>query len=229
MPYNGVIFKAALFSLVFAITPSSFAQDVEELYKDNCAECHNAYRLGGMGPALLPENLKRLRKKAAVDVIKNGRIATQMPAFAQKLSEKEIKALVEYVYTPLKETPVWGMNEIKASQIIHNKEEDLPNKPVYEVDDLLNMFLVVELGDHHVTLLDGDKLEPIHRFKSRFALHGGPKYSPDGRFVYFASRDGWISKYDICRWPLCDDCQLPAAYAGAAGCKRFKPDQVVRC
>jgi WD40 repeat protein len=62
---------------------------------------------------------------------------------------------------------------------------------------MLNLFIVVELGDHHVTVLDGDKFEPIHRFKSRFALHGGPKYSPDGRFVYFASRDGWITKFDI--------------------------------
>ena len=39
--------------------------------------------------------------------------------------------------------------------------------------------------------------EPIPRFQTRFALHGGPKYSPDGRYVYFASRDGWISKFDI--------------------------------
>ena len=36
-----------------------------------------------------------------------------------------------------------------------------------------------------------------HRFPTRFALHGGPKFSPDGRYVYFASRDGWISKFDI--------------------------------
>jgi hypothetical protein len=49
-------------------------------------------------------------------------------------------------------------------------------------------------------VLDGDRLEPIHRFKTHFALHGGPKYSPDGRFVYFASRDGWISKFDL--WGL---------------------------
>ena len=27
--------------------------------------------------------------------------------------------------------------------------------------------------------------------------HGGPKFSPDGRFVYFASRDGWVSVYDL--------------------------------
>src|SRR5690606_39702 len=60
--------------------------------------------------------------------------------------------------------------------------------------------VVVELGDHHVTLLDGDRFEPVARFPTRFALHGGPKYSPDGRYVYFASRDGWVSKYDI--WNL---------------------------
>ena len=196
-----VILIIAVVALVFLLLPekshAATSPATKKIYKDNCAECHNTDRLGGMGPALLPENLKRLRKKAAIKTIKNGRVATQMPAFKDKLSDKQIQSLVDFVYTPLKEIPVWGMKQIKASQIIHNKEEDLPNKPVFEVDDLLNLFLVVELGDHHVTLLDGDKLEPIHRFKSRFALHGGPKYSPSGRFVYFASRDGWISKYDI--------------------------------
>jgi hypothetical protein len=63
--------------------------------------------------------------------------------------------------------------------------------------DPLNLFIVVETGDHHVSVLDGDKLERLHRFPSRYALHGGPKFSPDGRFVYFASRDGWITKFDI--------------------------------
>jgi Tol biopolymer transport system component len=48
-----------------------------------------------------------------------------------------------------------------------------------------------------VSVLDGDKFERLHRFPSRYALHGGPKFSPDGRFVYFASRDGWISKFDL--------------------------------
>ena len=54
-------------------SPTENSTDTFKLYKDNCAECHNEHRLGGMGPALLPENLKRLRKDAAVDVIKNGR------------------------------------------------------------------------------------------------------------------------------------------------------------
>jgi WD40 repeat protein len=167
-----------------------------EVYSRHCAVCHGADRLGGMGPALLPENLRRLRKKAASGVIANGRVATQMPAFGDTLTEFEIAQLVELVYTPLAEIPRWGAEQIRASHLLHNRLEDLPDTPRFSADPL-NLFIVVELGDHHVTILDGDSFEPIHRFKTRFALHGGPKYSPDGRFVYFASRDGWITKYDI--------------------------------
>jgi WD40 repeat protein len=92
--------------------------------------------------------------------------------------------------------PRWGLAEIKQSHQVHYRQNQLGDKPVFDADPL-NLFIVVELGDHHATILDGDKLEPIHRFRTHYALHGGPKYSPDGRYVYFASRDGWISKYDI--------------------------------
>jgi mono/diheme cytochrome c family protein/DNA-binding beta-propeller fold protein YncE len=169
---------------------------VLKLYQQHCSECHGAQRLGAMGPALLPENLQRLKPAETIEVITHGRAATQMPAFAEKLDEAQIQHLAEYVYTPLEATPVWGLPEINASYIIHNPEADLPDRPLFDADPL-NLFIVVEIGDHHATLLDGDRMEPIHRFATRFALHGGPKYSPSGRFVYFASRDGWISKYDI--------------------------------
>ncbi|MDH5571224.1 MAG: nitrite reductase [Gammaproteobacteria bacterium] len=197
-----IVSAAFLSSLFFILYPSHpFATETPDpgskLYRTHCAECHGLERLGAMGPALLPENLQRLRKNEAIDVISNGRPATQMPKHSDKLSMAQIQALADYIYTPLGEIPVWGMTEIRASYILHNPLTSLPNKPVFKVKDLLNLFLVVELGDHHVSLLDGDKLEPIHRLKTRFALHGGPKYDPAGRFVYFASRDGWISKYDI--------------------------------
>jgi cytochrome c553 len=172
------------------------AETVNQIYQQNCASCHGGNRLGGMGPALLPGNLKRLKKSRAHDVIRDGRPATQMPAFAGKLGADQIAALVDFIYTPLEEMPSWGRVEIERSHVIHYSPRELGDKPVFDAD-LLNLFIVVELGDHHATLLDGDKLEPIHRFQTRFALHGGPKYSPDGRYVYFASRDGWISKYDI--------------------------------
>ena len=128
-------------------------------------------------------------------------------------------ALADYVYTPLKEIPVWGEEQIVASHVVHRPDlvtgDAKSSKPVYEADPL-NVFLVVETGDHHVTVLDGDRFEPIHRFQSRFALHGGPKYSSDGRFVYFASRDGWISKFDMYKLAVvaevCD--RVVVMYAG---------------
>ena len=200
-----ILFKfifTASFLLYLLASKVLFAQtapthDATKLFKTHCAECHDAHRLGGIGPALLPENLKYLRKPAAINVIQNGRESTPMPAFKDKLGKKEIQSLVEFIYTPLAQIPDWDMAKIQASHIIYHKENSLPNKPILDIKDHLNLILVVERGDHHVTLLDGDTFTPVHRFKSRFSLYGEPKYSPSGHFVYFSSRDGWISKYDI--------------------------------
>lgn len=176
---------------------SSMVQaDVGKTYTEHCVACHGSDRLGGIGPALLPENLARLHRPEAFKTIAEGRNASQMLGFAEKLSKDEIQALVDFIYQPLARMPVWGADEIITSHLQHVPSGSLPGKPVFDAD-LLNLFVVVEVGDHHATVLDGDKFEPIHRFQTRFALHGGPKFSPDGRFVYFASRDGWISKFDI--------------------------------
>lgn len=176
------------------------AEDVEALFNKHCASCHGKDRFGKIGPALIPQNLRRLRKKRALGVIAKGRRATQMPGFSKELSKPEIAALADYIYTPLKAMPVWGRTEIEKSRIVYNEkliEGDAKSaKPIYDADPL-NVFLVVESGDHHVSVLDGDTFNRIHRFKSRFGLHGGPKYTSDGRFVYFASRDGWITKFDM--------------------------------
>lgn len=173
------------------------ATKVQALYQQHCAACHGADRLGAAGPALIPGNLDRLKKSDALKTISEGRIATQMPGFQTQLNADELQALSDFIYTPLAKLPTWGMEEIRASRIVHHTE--LPNKPVF-VADLLNLFVVVETGDHHASIVDGDKFEVIQRFPTRYALHGGPKFSPDGRYVYFASRDGWIAKYDI--WNL---------------------------
>ncbi len=173
--------------------------DAGRLYTEHCAACHGADRLGAIGPALLPENLRRLRRPAAARVIAEGRPATQMEGLGKTLSDAQIAALVDLIYTPLPAVPAWNLEEMVATHVVHTPAEDLPAKPVHDADPL-NLFTVVETGDHHVTILDGDAFEPLWRFPSRFALHGGAKYSPDGRFVYLASRDGWVSKYDL--WGL---------------------------
>ena len=188
-----------LLALLVALACHNSLADAPQLFQQHCAACHGNDRLGGTGPALLPESLERLKKSEVLNTITQGRIATRMPNFGDKLSSDEIKALVDYVYTPLAEAPVWGDAEIRASRIQVHAPGSLPDYPAFHAD-LLNLFIVVETGDHHATLLDGDTFEPIKRFPTRFALHGGPKFSPDGRYVYFASRDGWVSKFDI--WNL---------------------------
>lgn len=196
---NAATLRAALAALALAAPTAAVPAAPEQLYQTHCAACHGADRFGGIGPALLPSNLARVRKPAAERVVARGRAATQMPGFADRLTADEIKALVAYVYAEPATRPEWSEAAIRASRVEHVRVEALPARPVFDADPL-NLFVVVETGDHHVTVLDGDRFAPLARFPSRYALHGGPKFSPDGRFVYFASRDGWITKYDL--WNL---------------------------
>jgi hypothetical protein len=174
------------------------AADVKVLYQEHCVACHGESRLGGIGPALLPESLERLRRPEALKVIREGRVATQMPAFGDKL-------------VPMRPSNWRNGSTARSPQrrfgVKHRSAPRRSSMPTprscrrtragLKGADPLNLFIVVETGDHHVSVLDGDKFERLHRFPSRYALHGGPKFSPDGRFVYFASRDGWISKFDL--------------------------------
>lgn len=164
------------------------------LYQEHCARCHGVERLGGIGPALLPDSLQRLKPEQAAGVIAKGRSATQMPEFASTLNPAQIQELVTYIYSPLP-LPIWDEAAIKAS---HQRlyTPDPQQKPVFSGDPL-NLFVVVESGDHHISIVDGDSQQVLRRFPTHFALHGGAKYSPDGRLVYLASRDGWISVYDL--------------------------------
>ena len=193
--------KFALAASIFAIAADMAHAQADEpaLYREHCVACHGEQRLGSMGPALLPESLQRVKPAEATAVITRGRTATQMPGFADKLSAEQIAALSKWIYTPVLPAPTWSEAQIRASRSVVAAASELPAKPRWQADPM-NLFVVVEGGDHHVSLVDGDRFEVIHRFPSRFALHGGPKFSPDGRFVYFGSRDGWITKYDL--WNL---------------------------
>jgi dihydro-heme d1 dehydrogenase len=190
------LFLALIMSL--SILPAAAQDAPAKTYSIHCAACHGADRLGGMGPALLPESLSRLKKAEAARMVRDSRPGVQMPAFKNELNEQQVSGLVELIYTPVVPAPKWGEAEIRASRVVGKPPPDL-RRPRFAADPL-NLFVVVEAGDHHVTILDGERLEPIHRFASRYALHGGPKFSPDGRYVYFASRDGWLTKYDL--WSL---------------------------
>lgn len=190
--------KSTLLALLCAAVLPLHAEPpaAPDLYRQHCAACHGADRLGATGPALLPESLERLRRPQVVATITDGRPATQMAGFGGRLEAGQIAALTDYLYSPPATPPRWDLADIRASHTLIHPPGTLPAEPKFAADPL-NLFVVVEAGDHHISVLDGDRFEPIHRFPTRFALHGGPKYSADGRFVYLASRDGWVSKYDL--------------------------------
>ena len=188
---------AALAVLVLSALPARAEPDAAKIFAETCAGCHGETRTGGQGPALLPVSLGRIKKADVVTTIRDGRAATQMEGFGAKLSGEAIEALAAYVLTEPKVQPTWSLDDVRASRETH--AAPAATRPVWNADPM-NLTVVVEAGDHHVTLLDGDTFEPITRFPSRYALHGGPKFTSDGRHVFFGSRDGWITKYDL--WTL---------------------------
>lgn len=189
---------AVLAAQLGAASPALAEPDGQMIYMDLCASCHAETRLGGTGPALIPESLRRLRGAKLEAVIAQGRIATQMPAFAGTLAPADIAAVAAYISQPLEETPQWNKAEIEATRELSDDYTPATD-PVFSADPM-NITLVVETGDHHVSVLDGDTFKVLDRFATPYAVHGGPKFSPDGRFVFIMSRDGWVQKYDI--WSL---------------------------
>ena len=184
-------------SLLLA-APSFAEPDGAAIYADLCASCHAETRLGGKGPALIPESLGRLKGDKLAAVIAEGRAMTQMPAFRDTLKPEDIAAVAAFIAAPLPDTPAWGEAEIAGSRSM--TEGYTPAAaPVFSADPM-NITLVVETGDSHISVLDGDTFDVLDRFETPFAVHGGPKFSSDGRFVFIMSRDGWVQKYDL--WSL---------------------------
>ncbi|MGL6000012.1 MAG: cytochrome D1 domain-containing protein [Pseudomonas proteolytica] len=172
------------------------ATDAGADYQQHCQSCHGLNRVGSSGPALLPESLGRIKPAEIRQVIEHGRPASQMAAFAPLLTAQQIDGLVSFLQQPPATPATWSEQDMRSSHRQLADLSQLPSTPQHHADPL-NLFVVVESGDHHIDILDGDRFEVLDRFASHFAVHGGPKFSPDGRFVYFASRDGWISLYDL--------------------------------
>lgn len=182
--------------LAALLVPMPALADPADDYATHCASCHGDDRLGGTGPALIPETLGRVRN--VPDIIAHGRPATQMMGFSDQLAAGRIESLVAFLQTPIAQAPDWTVADIAASREM--VPDHVPaDSPVFDADPL-NITLVVETGDHHVSVLDGDSFDVLDRFATPYAVHGGPKFSPDGRFVFIMSRDGWVQKYDI--WTL---------------------------
>ncbi len=96
-----LIVMAATLLIVAAAPRAEEKADGAEIYKSKCSMCHG---MDGKGfPALKTPDFTDPKWQASVkdsdilNVVKNGKKDTAMPAFSDKLSEKEILAVVKQV------------------------------------------------------------------------------------------------------------------------------------
>lgn len=69
-------------------------QELRHLLKHDCGSCHGMTLKGGLGPALLPENLSSKSDEVLKQTILHGRPPTPMPPWSAILSEEDIEWLV---------------------------------------------------------------------------------------------------------------------------------------
>ena len=78
-----------------ATEPSPERQTLlRDLLKNDCGACHGLTLQGGMGPALLPENLTGKPNEFLVTTILNGRKGTAMPPWQPFMNQDEALWLV---------------------------------------------------------------------------------------------------------------------------------------
>src|SRR3546814_2724608 len=56
-----------------AVTTGAELEQAERNYQQLCQQCHGVNRIGGAGPALLPQSLGRIKPGEIRQVIENGR------------------------------------------------------------------------------------------------------------------------------------------------------------
>jgi cytochrome c55X len=77
-------------------------QQLIHLLKQDCGSCHGMTLKGGLGPALLPEDLSGKSLAFVINTITYGRPGTAMPPWQSLLTEQEIHWLSEQLLAGIK-------------------------------------------------------------------------------------------------------------------------------
>ena len=160
----------------------------EALYLQRCAECHHPNRVGISAPPLLPEFLRKKSDEDLIKVTRDGLPATKMLAYPD-LTEAQLKDLVTFMRSDPGEIK-WTEDDIRNSLL----PEPPPATPPGNTSDLKNLTAVVERGTAQVWVMENERVLDKFPFGN---VHGGIKFTSDGKRLYVPSRDGWIGRYDM--------------------------------
>lgn len=75
-------------------------QELRNLLKHDCGACHGMTLKGGLGPALLPEDLANKPDAFLIETILNGRKGTAMPPWHKFITHDEAAWLVDLLKNP---------------------------------------------------------------------------------------------------------------------------------
>ncbi len=161
--------------------------DAPYLYKLYCSSCHGANRLGWSAPPLIPHPLIPQFLKTDKElwrIIKEG--SRNMPAFPH-LTDEEIKSLIEFIKSPADKIE-WSEKDIRKSRSSSKLEK-------VNIENVKDITLVVERGENSIWIMENDKV--LSKFPFPHNIHGGIKFSKDGKRAYIPSREGWIGLINI--------------------------------
>ncbi|SMC08599.1 Cytochrome c, mono-and diheme variants [Nitratiruptor tergarcus DSM 16512] len=173
--------------LIHELEAKSSQKSGYDIYYKYCSMCHGKQREGISAPPLLPSFIKRMSDERLRDIIKNSLPQTLMPKF-DFLSDGEVAKIIAYLRSPAKNIR-WTKEDIKKSKVAFNN----PKKNL-GIKNIENITLVVERGANRVWVMENEKV--LDRF-SFVNVHGGLKYTLDGKNFYVPTRDGWIGHYSL--------------------------------
>ena len=149
---KGILCMAAVLlgllpGLTAAEVNAAAKEHAEKVFNENCASCHG-HDLGGyLAPALNKDRLAGRSPTSLRSMVMTGVFDTLMPPFYGRLSDDEIRGVVNRMLTTPKLDPQWTLEDIKKSLKVHIQDEStLPAKPTYVIENMDDLLGVAARG-----------------------------------------------------------------------------------
>ena len=183
-------------------TPATAGNQMEDLFRANCATCHGADRGRYIGPGLNSETLEGSEADTIAMIIANGVDGTLMPAWQGRLSEPQMLELATYLIATPKLDLEWTLEDAKASVQVYADEATLPSAPVYGIDEMSDLMAVMSRGtlsrdDSAVVFFNGKTNTIVGRVATAYAPHILDFDPANERWAYVKTDGGRVYKIDL--------------------------------
>lgn len=181
------------------------SQRAHQLYQQNCASCHGADHGGYLAPALNAETLKGRSPTAMRSIIMTGSFDTLMPPFYGRLTDDEIRLLVDHLKnTPKQPNPEWTIEDMKSSLKVYVKDEStLPATPTYQIDNIDDLIGVAARGKYgrgegsEAIFINSKTHQPVGKIPTVTAAHIIDFNPANPRWAYVKTDTAEIYKVDL--------------------------------